>query len=71
MGLCADIDRYFLLSFQIKMNEKVDEDKFAKIYEIFPNLSGLTCEQFNRVLILFSNIRAVNAHLFKNNKIFF
>lgn len=69
IGLCTDIDRFFNSHFGFKMNEKIDEKKLSNVYKIFPKLSGLNCEQFNRILILFSNIRAVNAHLLKNTQI--
>lgn len=69
VGLCTDIDRFFALNFGFKMNENIDEEKLSEVYKVFPNLSGLNCEQFNRVLVLFSNIRAVNAHLLKNTQI--
>lgn len=69
IGLCTDIDRFFTLHFGFKMNEKINKKMLSKVCNLFPNLSGLSCEQFNRILVLFSNIRGVNAHLSKNTQI--
>lgn len=64
MGLCTDIDRYFRITFNVDLNEKISQQEFDKILFCFPILRSLNLEQYNRLVILFISIRAISAHLF-------
>lgn len=64
IGLCADIERYFKVAFDINLNEEIDDEAFRRVLYVFPRFASLTIEQFNRFVILFVNIRVVNAHLY-------
>ncbi len=70
LGLCTDIERYFKVAFDVKLNEKIDDDAFRRILYVFPRFGSLTIEQFNRLIILFVNIRGINAHLYLSKPIF-
>lgn len=69
LNLCADIDRYFDVTFNVQLTEKtpiVIDEKFIKI---FPNLKDITEIQFEQLIRLFVKIRNLNAHLFLNIKL--
>lgn len=70
IGLCTDIERYFKVSFDVNLNEEIDDDAFRRILYVFPKFGPLTIEQFNRLVILFVNIRGVNAHLYLSKPIY-
>lgn len=70
IGLCTDIERYFKVAFDVNLNEEIDDDAFRRILYVFPKFGPLTIEQFNRLVILFVNIRGVNAHLYLSKPIY-
>lgn len=70
IGLCTDIERYFKVAFNINLNEEIDDESFKRILNILPRFSSLNVEQFNRILILFSKIRGINAHLYSSKPIY-
>ena len=70
LSLCADIDRHIRLSTGVEIREKMDEYSIRKLECLFPYLSGLTLEQWNRFVLLFLNLRNVNAHLYHNKPLY-
>lgn len=70
IALCADIERYFRIAFNIYLDKEIEEQDFRKITTIFPKLSGLNIKQFNELILIFINIRRVNAHLFLSKAIY-
>ena len=70
LSLCADIERYFRKRFNINLNKKISNSDFQKIFRIFPTLSLLSVEQFNRFILVFINIRNICAHLYKTKPIY-
>ena len=64
IGLCADIERYFKVAFDVNLNEEIEYESFRRIIDVFPRFASLTIEQFNRIVLLFINIRGINAHLY-------
>lgn len=70
IGLCTDIERYFKVAFDINLNEEIDDDAFRRMLYVFPRFGSLTIEQINKYLLLFVNIRNVNAHLYLSRPIF-
>ena len=70
IGLCTDIERYFRIAFDINLNEQIDEEAFRRMLYVFPRFAALTIEQVNRFLLLFINIRNINAHLYLSKPIF-
>ena len=64
MGICAEIDRYFKLAFGIDLSGSVSFIPSVSLQEIFPNLSSMSCAQFEQLRILYCEIRNINAHLF-------
>ena len=66
---CSDTDRYLRLFADINIFQKVNENEFSKIKELFPNFKQLDLDQFNELLKLFVAIRDVSAHLFLNKPI--
>lgn len=66
-GLCSDIDRFFRLKFGIGTHTTISDAVFEKVLEVFPSLSGLTIDLFNKILSTFYALRNVNSHLFLNH----
>ena len=64
LSLCAAIERYFKSYFNISLNKKFSNSDLQNIFEIFPKLSQLSVEQFNRFILVFINIRNICAHLY-------
>lgn len=70
IGLCADIERYFKVAFNVNLNEEIEEEAFRRILYFFPRFGALTIEQFNRFILLFINIRGINAHLYLSKPVY-
>ena len=70
IGLCADIERYFKVAFDVNLNEEIEYESFIRIIDVFPRFASLTIEQFNRIVLLFINIRGINAHLYISKPVF-
>ncbi len=70
LGLCTDIERYFKVAFNVNLNKEIDDEAFRRILYVFPRFGALTIEQFNRLVILFVNIRGINAHLYLSKPIY-
>lgn len=70
IGLCTDIERYFKIAFEINLNEEIDDEAFRRMVYVFPRFGALTIEQVNRYLLLFVNIRNINAHLYLSKPIY-
>ena len=70
IGLCADIERYFKVAFDVSLNEEIDDESFRRILYVLPRFGSLNIDQFNRFVILFVNIRGVSAHLYASKPIF-
>lgn len=70
IGLCADIERYFKVSFDVNLNDEIDDEAFRRILYVFPRFGALTIEQFNRFVVLFINIRGINAHLYLSKPVY-
>lgn len=64
MGLCTDIERYFRIAFDVDLNEEITQQEFEKVLRCFPLLKSINLEQYNRLVLLFINIRGISAHLF-------
>ena len=64
ISICSDIDRYFRLKFNFNIsNDELDIDKYFEIINEFPSLKGLLLSQFRHLLMVFTNIRDLSAHL--------
>ena len=63
MSLCSDIDRYLRIKFGIYLSDEITSYEIERIKDLYPFLSNLDLEQFNRLLTIFRNIRNINAHL--------
>lgn len=70
ISICADIDRYIRLSTGCEIRKELDEGTVEKLKELYPCLSGLNTEQWNRLLLVYINIRNDNAHLYQNKPIY-
>lgn len=70
IGLCADIERYFKVAFDVNLNEEIEYESFRRITYVFPRFASLTIEQFNRFILLFTSIRGINAHLYLSKPVF-
>lgn len=70
IGLCIDIERYFKIAFNVSLNKEIDEKDFRRILYVYPQFGQLSIEQFNRFIILYVNIRGINAHLYLSKSIF-
>lgn len=70
IGLCAEVDRYFKLSFNIDLNKPVANYHTIDFVTIFPNLSGISNPLLEELRILYCEIRNINAHLFLNKPIY-
>ncbi|MGM9813915.1 MAG: hypothetical protein ACI32C_03310 [Candidatus Enteromonas sp.] len=70
IAVCADIDRYIRISTGCEIREELDEATVGKLKEIFPCLSEMTVDQWNRLILVFLNIRNDNAHLYQNKPVY-
>ena len=61
VNLCADIDRYFRLKFHLHISDEKIEFNYL-IKNEYPYLSNMSNEQFEKLLIIFKDIRDINAH---------
>lgn len=65
MSICSDIDRYFQLRFNLNISQVIlNETDYLYLIKLYPQLSGLSIENFVKLLEIFSEIREINAHLF-------
>lgn len=69
IGLCTDIDRYFLRAFGYDLDKRLENNDNAFFQEVFPILSGFPMEILEGLREVFNEIRDVNAHLFLNKRI--
>ncbi len=70
ISTCAEVDRYLRESLNINLGEDISEEQLNGFYAIFPALTNLSLEQINRLLLLFGNIRNINAHLYSNKPLY-
>lgn len=70
INLCSDIDRYFRLVLSIDICDYLDEEQYDMVIGLFPSLSCMSIEQFNRFINMIKNIRTINAHLHLRKPIF-
>lgn len=70
INLCSDIDRYFRLVLSIDICDYLDEEQYDRVIGLFPSLSCMSIEQFNRFINMIKNIRTINAHLHLRKPIF-
>ena len=70
IAVCADIDRYIRISTGCEIRGELDEATVDKLKEIFPCLSEMTVDQWNRLILVFLNIRNDNAHLYQNKPVY-
>ena len=65
MSICSDIDRFFQLRFHLNISQAIlNEDEYLYLIKLYPQLSGLSIENFVKLLEIISEIRDINAHLF-------
>lgn len=62
-GLCGNIERFFRLKFGLDLRRQITEEEMAKVVEVYPYLKDMTLDQFNRLILVFTCIRDVNAHM--------
>lgn len=64
INLCADIDRFFKLTFNLELDDhqQVEIDYNFKRY--FPSLSNISPIALSQLITIYSRIRNVNSHLF-------
>jgi len=70
IALCSDIDRYFKLGLDLNISEQINEYEYNRVKREYPYLANLSLEHFNRLLIVFKNIRDINAHLHLRKTVF-
>ncbi len=69
INLYAEIDGDFSRRFGIEVNSAINDDQFKKVKLTFPKLCGLTLNQFNSLLNIFTEVRNINAHLYLSRKV--
>ena len=70
IAICADIDRYIRLSIGCEIREELDDSTVSRLQKLFPRLSKMSLDQWNRLIFIFLDIRNNNAHLYQNKPIF-
>lgn len=65
-SLCADIQRFFKLRFNVVLTEKTPIDINDTFVQTFPALATITPLQLEQLKYLFCKIRTVNSYLFLN-----
>lgn len=70
LGLCSDIERYFRIACYTSLNSEIDMESYKSMVNLLPRFKALTREQLNRFILLFINIRSVNAHLYLAKPVF-
>lgn len=63
IAACAEIERYFRVGLNYDMSKEIDSTNWIRVSNSYPFLANMTMEQFNRFIVLFKEIRDLNAHL--------